>query len=322
MALRPLHYLTRSIMTSASSSGVTRVATHNQYVSRGIEEGTLLPSPMAQFQQWFQQAQNDDRVEEPEAMTVSTVHLQKDEQGSVTSAAPSSRTVLLKQADPEGFVFYTNYSSRKGQEIATNPSVGLNFYWKAMHRQVRVIGTAKKVSKEESDEYFNSRPVGSRVGAWASPQSQVIPSRTSLANKVKSEEVRFGVPGASGIDPSYTPSEDDKQAWAKAKVDRPSFWGGYRIEPLEVEFWAGRPNRLHDRIRYVASIQRGNRYWLTPTLAMFEPTQMSQPVRPSGRSSDSGPKSLTVPDSIGRKTMERSICTACSHSDSDAHVRQ
>lgn len=235
-----------------SSAGVTRVQDHTQYVSPGIDEHTLKSNPMEQFQTWFAEAQADDRVAEPEGMTVSTSQLVRDPQsGQVTGATPSSRTVLLKQADPEGFVFYTNYTSRKAQEIESNPLIGLNFYWRPMHRQVRVVGRAVKVSSEESDEYFQSRPVGSRVGAWASPQSQEIESRDALAQRVHTEEERFGVYGASGIDPSFVPSEDTQAAWAKARVPRPPFWGGYRIEPMEVEFWAGRPNRLHDRFTYV-----------------------------------------------------------------------
>lgn len=162
---------------------------------------------------------------------------------------PSSRVVLLKSIHPkEGLTFYTNYTSRKAREIASNPYVSVTFYWRETSQSVRFLGKARKVAREESQEYFDSRPLGSRIGAWASPQSNAIESRQELEAKVKEAEERFGVPGAAGLGGAPA-AGTDKSKQQTGHIPVPDHWGGYRIEPFEVEFWCGRPNRLHDRFR-------------------------------------------------------------------------
>jgi pyridoxamine 5'-phosphate oxidase len=175
--------------------------------------------PFEQFQNWFKSAQ-DCGIVLPESMTISTV----DENGY-----PSCRVVLLKELTKDGFVFFTNYDSRKGQELALNPHIALTFHWNILQRQVRIQGVVEKISAEESNAYFQSRARGSRIGAWASPQSSVIDSRKVLEQQVKKFTDKF----------------------ANQEVPLPEFWGGYLVKPSSIEFWQGKADRLHDRFSYV-----------------------------------------------------------------------
>ncbi|MFL6236745.1 MAG: pyridoxamine 5'-phosphate oxidase [Thermoanaerobaculia bacterium] len=200
-------------------SGVRR-----EYGAVGLSEGDLAADPIAQLRVWLDQAR-DAYPEEFTAMTLATA----DREGG-----PSARVVLLKGLDERGLVFYTNYDSRKGRELAENPRAALVFYWPALDRQVRVEGTVERASREESEAYFLSRPLGSRLGAWASPQSRPIPGREDLERRLREAEERFG-----------------------EEVPLPESWGGYRVRPEAVEFWQGRPSRLHDRLRYSLSAGGG-----------------------------------------------------------------
>lgn len=234
---------TAPIMAPASAPApLQKINNHEQYLTDGIPSASsLLPSPIAQFSAWFSEAQ--ESIPEPEAFALSTVS----EQG-----IPSTRVVLLKRVDERGFVFFTNYESRKGMELFGKNGdksgyASMAFYWRDQHRSVRVVGRAEKVSEEETKEYFEGRPVGSRVGAWASKQSTVLTGREELEDNVKAIEERFGVKGdASAVDvgPAGTKGSDE------AEIPVPPFWGGVRIVPFEVEFWMGRESRLHDRMRY------------------------------------------------------------------------
>jgi pyridoxamine 5'-phosphate oxidase len=189
------------------------------YEKSELTEQNLPEDPMAFFKQWFADAEEAVHKHEVNTMTVSTFGL---------DGFPKARVVLLKQYTYEGFTFFTNYESEKGKAIAANPNVCLSFFWPELERQVIVKGVAEKVSENTSDGYFDSRPAGSRLGAMVSPQSAVIPSRDYLEENLKVLEEKY-----EGKD-----------------IPRPEYWGGYLVRPLVVEFWQGRPNRLHDRIRF------------------------------------------------------------------------
>lgn len=195
-------------------------ALRRNYTRDGLRRGDLDPDPIGQFRKWFSEATAAELVE-PNAMVLSTTDGKR----------PSSRTVLLKAYDERGFVFFTNYESRKAREIAVDAHVSLLFPWYPLERQVGIIGRAERISAAESLAYFTSRPHGSRLGAWVSQQSTVINSRKFL--EMKWDEM--------------------KRKFADGEIPLPSFWGGIRVIPAEIEFWQGRENRLHDRFRYARS---------------------------------------------------------------------
>lgn len=190
-----------------------------EYLHGGLNREDLADNPFDQFAKWMQQA-IELEIGDPTAMTVATVS---------TDGQPSQRIVLLKHFDQDGFVFYTNYGSRKAEELATNPKISLHFPWHAIDRQVKIGGEARKISTAESLKYFISRPKSSQLAAIASAQSRVLSSRTVLMNQFESL----------------------KQKYRAGEVPFPDFWGGYRVEATEIEFWQGGADRLHDRFRYV-----------------------------------------------------------------------
>lgn len=201
------------------------------YLKGGLLEIDILPNPFQQFHHWLEDAINAHQ-KEPNAMTLSTIN--KD-------GKPSARIVLLKNLDERGFVFFTNYDSQKGQDLTNKPYASLVFWWGELERQVRVEGEVEKITSAESDEYFNVRPVGSQLGAWASPQSQIIPNREVLENNLKNLE----------------------EEYEGKTVPRPQHWGGFRVIPHKIEFWQGRANRLHDRLCYTLK----DNQWIIERLA-------------------------------------------------------
>jgi len=201
------------------------------YCQAGLNRDDLSDTPFEQFHKWFEQAQ-DAELDEPNAMSISTVSSQ---------GIPSSRTVLLKIYDEKGFVFFTNYNSMKAQDIEANPNVAILFPWLPLERQIRITGQAQKISAKESFAYFTSRPKGSQLGAWISPQSKIIESRNFLKQKLVEMKAKF----------------------ANGDIPLPSAWGGYRIVPSRFEFWQGRTSRLHDRFVY----EKNDDAWLINRLA-------------------------------------------------------
>lgn len=207
-------------------------AIRKDYRLQSLLESDIDANPLKQFEKWFQQAM-ESGIEEPNAMTLAT---------STKNGKPSARIVLLKKIKENGFVFFTNYESKKGKQIKDNPFGCIVFLWKELERQVRVEGMIKKISERESDEYFSKRPFESRIGAWSSPQSNVIKDREILEKNVL----------------HYT------EKFQSQNIPRPSNWGGYIVEPTLIEFWQGRTGRLHDRLQYITNEKNS---WIIERLA-------------------------------------------------------
>ena len=203
-----------------------------EYTKAGLRRADLLADPIAQFEKWFHEAMQA-QVNEPNAVTLATAD---------KAGRPSSRTVLLKGVDARGFAFFTNYESRKGRELTENPHAAITAYWREVERQVCICGAVTKVSREESEKYFKSRPHGSQLAAWVSQQGEVISGREFLEKSLM--EIKTKYPGE--------------------EIPLPPYWGGYIIAPVSIEFWQGRPSRLHDRFHYA---KQSNGSWLIERLS-------------------------------------------------------
>ncbi len=210
---------------------VDTVHLREKFTRKGLRESALSGDPIRQFQKWFQEA-TEANIADANAMTLATASQNR---------IPSARVVLLKGFDERGFIFYTNYDGAKGKELAENPKAALVLHWKEIERQVRINGNVSKISREESERYFHSRPRGSQLSAWVSRQSEVIKGREVLEKKMK---------------------EYEKKIKGK-EIPLPPYWGGYLVAPTTIEFWQGRPNRLHDRLRYTLK----NGMWLVERLS-------------------------------------------------------
>lgn len=206
-------------------------AIRRDYSLKALEEDDTAADAFDQFTQWWNEAVSSE-IDEVNAMTLAT---------ATREGKPSARIVLLKDYDERGFVFFTNYSSDKGIQLEVNPFAALTFFWKELERQIRIEGVVEKIEASESDAYFFTRPLGSRIGAWASPQSKVIENRNILDTNIEQYSTQFG-----------------------EEVPRPLTWGGYRVRPETIEFWQGRSNRLHDRIKYTKQAAGG---WIKERLA-------------------------------------------------------
>jgi pyridoxamine 5'-phosphate oxidase len=202
------------------------------YSRFSLREEELDPDPIRQFEKWFEEASLSD-IAEPNAIALAT---------STPEGQPSVRVVLLRAVDQRGFAFFTNYESRRGRELDANPHAALLFFWPGLERQVRIEGQVERVDAKESDEYFQTRPLASKIGAWASPQSDVIAGRAVLEESCRALQARF----------------------LHGDVPRPANWGGYRVVPESIEFWQGGPGRLHDRLRYT---KQPGEVWLVERLA-------------------------------------------------------
>jgi pyridoxamine 5'-phosphate oxidase len=204
------------------------------YMLKSFDESHAAANPFDQFKEWWEEATSAE-IDEVNAMTLATVD---------SNGKPSARIVLLKGYTHDGFVFFTNYESAKGQELAANPNAAILFFWKELERQIRIEGTVEKISEADSDAYFHSRPAGSRIGAWVSPQSKVIPGRNFLEENYQRLMLQY-------------PDEN--------QVPRPPHWGGYIVKPESFEFWQGRSSRLHDRLRFTKNNESSQ--WLRERLA-------------------------------------------------------